>query len=93
MYNKICFGLLILIGILNFDLITGSNNLAKTKELHESIKQQQQVLTKIQQDNANLLATIKVLKDYPLSIEERARLDLGLVKPNEQFYHVVTIGD
>jgi len=91
MYFKICLSLLGLIVFLNFKLITSNNNLTKTTELYKSINQQKQVLAKIQQDNANLLKSIKVLRQYPLSVEERARLDLGLVKPNEQFYQVVTL--
>ena len=93
MYKKVYLALIALIVILNFKLFTGNNNLATTQELYENVKQQQQGLAKLQQDNANLLAAINVLKDYPLSIEELARLDLGLVKANEEFYQVVTIGD
>jgi cell division protein FtsB len=90
MYKTVCLLIIALIAFLSFKLINSNNNLAKTTNVYNEIKQQKQILANMQQENAKLLKDIKVLREYPLSIEERARLDLGLVKPNEQFYQVVT---
>jgi cell division protein FtsB len=91
MYNKICFGLFALICILNFKIITSSNGLDVTTNLYDEVKAHQQKLLNLERENNELLTSIKVMKDYPKSIEEKARLDLGLIKADEEFYQIITL--
>ena len=43
----------------------------------------------LQQRNDSLAAEVQDLKDGEAAIEERARSELGMIKPGEKFYRVV----
>lgn len=57
-------------------------------DLQEKIKQQTDINQQWQKKNAFLSADINDLKQGTQAVEERAREQLGMVKPGEVFYQV-----
>ena len=60
------------------------------KELNEDLTRQETQNRLQQQRNAILAADVKDLKSGLTATEEHARLDLGLIKPNETFVQLST---
>ena len=57
--------------------------------LEQQVEQQKRENAGLQQRNDALVAEVKDLKDGEAAIEERARSELGMIKPGEKFYRVV----
>lgn len=91
--NKILFALnlllLVLLANLQYHLWFGKGSYAEWEVLTQLIAKQQQENAHLQQRNRVLAAEITDLKTDDNAIEERARVELGLVKPNEVFYQIV----
>jgi len=58
-------------------------------KLEEKVRTQQADNAKLQQRNDALAAEVEDLKSGEAAAEERARNELGMVKPGETFYRVV----
>jgi cell division protein FtsB len=58
-------------------------------QLKKTIAELNNENTVLQQRNDKVAAEIEDLKDGTDAVEERARKDLGLVKPNEVYYQIV----
>lgn len=58
-------------------------------QLQDKVIVQRAENTRLQQRNDALSAEVKDLKSGEAAIEERARSELGMVKPGETFYRVV----
>ncbi|KQH73346.1 cell division protein FtsB [Xylella fastidiosa subsp. sandyi] len=67
----------------------GPGNSGEVRMLQVKIVQQHQESERLRQRNASLAAEVKNLKDGDAAIEERARSELGMIKPGEIFYRVV----
>ncbi|ARO69024.1 cell division protein FtsB [Xylella fastidiosa subsp. pauca] len=67
----------------------GPGNSGEVRMLQVQIVQQHQENERLRQRNASLAAEVKNLKDGDAAIEERARSELGMIKPGEIFYRVV----
>ena len=61
-------------------------------ELDRSLAQQRLANAKLKARNDAIDADVKDLKQGTEAVEERARLELGMVKKDEVFYQVVTTG-
>ena len=61
------------------------------QKLMQQIQQQTEVNQELQERNRILGAEVYDLKNGAEAIEEHARLDLGLIKPNETFVQMSTI--
>ena len=57
--------------------------------LGERVEQQRRQNEGLEQRNAALAAEVADLKSGEAAIEERARSELGMIKPGETFYRVV----
>ncbi len=57
--------------------------------LEQQVAEQKQKNEQLRRSNEKLSADLEDLKTGKEAIEERARSELGLVKPGEVFYHVV----
>ncbi len=59
------------------------------QELKLQVEQQRVENAKLKERNAALEAEVEDLKTGETAVEERARSELGMVKPGETFYRVV----
>ena len=57
--------------------------------LGQRVERQKRENAGLQQRNDALVAEVKDLKEGEAAIEERARSELGMIKPGETFYRVV----
>jgi cell division protein FtsB len=81
--------LLILLLALEVKLWTGDWSMREVWRLRERVSEQKQENQKLKQRNEALSAEVQDLKNGNEAVEERARSELGLVKPGETFYQVV----
>ncbi len=80
--------LLILAG-LQYRLWVGEGSLADVVRLNQEIDEQQLENERLLERNKVLAAEVKGLKSGLEAVEERAREDLGMIKPGETFFMVV----
>ena len=83
---------LVLAGILlalQYPLWIGKGSWMRVWELDRSLAQQRLANTKLKARNDSLDADVKDLKQGMEALEERARLELGMIKKDEVFYQVV----
>ena len=81
--------LLILLLALEVKLWTGDWSMREVWRLHQRVSEQRDENQKLKQRNEALSAEVQDLKNGNEAVEERARSELGLVKPDETFYQVV----
>ncbi|HOX72805.1 cell division protein FtsB [Dokdonella sp.] len=89
MLRYVALILLILIIALQVKLWAGQGGMNEVWRLEKSVAEQKQKNDELKARNDALLAEVANLKDGDEAIEERARSELGLVKPGEKFYQVV----
>ena len=88
------FGLVLLVLVallawLQYRLWFGAGGTDQVDELRARVEQQARQNEGLQQRNAALAAEVADLKSGEAAIEERARGELGMIKPGEVFYRVV----
>jgi cell division protein FtsB len=81
--------LLLLLAALQAKLWMGDGGLPDARALRKSVEQQRAENAKLEQRNDALSAEVEDLKSGEAAVEERARSELGMVKPGETFYRVV----
>jgi cell division protein FtsB len=81
--------LLVLLIALEVKLWAGQGGMAEVWRLEKSVAEQQHENDELKARNDALAAEVADLKGGTEAIEERARSELGLVKPGEKFYQVV----
>jgi cell division protein FtsB len=81
--------LLILLLALEVKLWTGDWSMREVWRLRQRVSEQRLENQKLKQRNEALSAEVQDLKNGSEAVEERARSELGLVKPDETFYQVV----
>jgi cell division protein FtsB len=81
--------LLILLLGLELKLWTGDWGMREVWRLRDRVAEQKIENQKLKQRNEALSAEVEDLKNGKEAIEERARSELGLIRPGETFYHVV----
>ena len=89
MLRYVALLLLILLLALEVKLWTGDWSMREVWRLRERVSEQKQENQKLKQRNEALSAEVQDLKNGNEAVEERARSELGLVKPGETFYQVV----
>ena len=89
MLRYVALLLLILLLALEVNLWTGDWSMREVWRLRERVSEQKQENQKLKQRNEALSAEVQDLKNGNEAVEERARSELGLVKPGETFYQVV----
>jgi len=81
--------LVVLLGWLQYRLWFGEGGTRAVEELDARVSQQRRQNDGLQQRNAALAAEVADLKSGEAAIEERARSELGMIRPGEVFYRVV----
>jgi cell division protein FtsB len=81
--------LLVLLGWLQYRLWFGSGGQREVAALRAQVHRQQRDNSGLQQRNDALAAEVEDLKSGEAAVEERARNELGMIKPGETFYRVV----
>ena len=80
-----------LVASLQYQFWLGEGGYFPHQALTQQITQQAEVNDELKERNRILAAEVYDLKNGAEAIEEHARLDLGLVKPNETFVQMSTI--
>ena len=81
--------LCVLLGYLQYLLWFGHNGVEDYTRLSKAVASHQQTNQQLSKRNKVLEADIQDLKLDLEGVEERARLELGMIKPNEVFYRVL----
>ncbi|RPE77159.1 cell division protein FtsB [Vulcaniibacterium tengchongense] len=78
-----------LFAILQYRLWFGEGGDRSVARLQRQVQQQARENAGLQQRNDALAAEVEDLKSGEAAVEERARSELGMIKPGETFYRVV----
>ncbi len=89
MYRLLALLLLVLIAALQYKLWYGEGSWTSEQALQQQVDDQRAENAKLKLRNAALTAEVEDLKHGQAAVEERARSELGMVKPGETFYRVV----
>ncbi len=81
--------LLIVFVLLQFKLWLGEGGFRDVARLEARVEGQRLKNDSLLQRNAELQAEVEDLRERLDAVEERARNELGLIKPAEEFYQVV----
>jgi cell division protein FtsB len=80
--------LVLLLLILQWQLWTGRGSVRDVAQLQETLADQKEANAKAALNNERLSAEVNDLKEGLEMVEERARQELGMVKPNEVFVQI-----
>ncbi len=89
--NYIIFLLLFLISTLQYDLWVGKGSIVEVKELEAAIALQVAKNKKLRERNDALSAEVVDLKNGLDAIEERVRNELGMIRRDETFFHIIEV--
>lgn len=78
-----------LIALMQYPLWLGKGSWLRVWDLDRQIQAQKEINRKLQVRNSAIEADVRDLKQGLEAIEERARYELGMVKPDEVFFRVV----
>jgi len=81
--------LVALLAFLQYRLWWGEGGRRSVADLRQQVEQQAHENEGLKQRNAALGAEVEDLKSGEAAVEERARSELGMIKPGETFYRVV----
>ena len=81
----VTIALLALLSLVHAELWFGKGGVPRVMELSGKLRDQKEVNATAKQRNAQLLAEVSDLKEGLEMVEEKARFDLGMVKPDEIF--------
>ncbi len=81
--------LAVLLVLLQFKLWVGTGSLAEVTRHTRAIAEQRQENAVLKERNRALDAEVQDLKQGLDAVEERARSELGMIKPDETFYQVI----
>jgi cell division protein FtsB len=87
--KTLAIALTALLAALQYPLWIGKGSWLKVWELDRSLEQQRGQNAKLKARNDALDVEVKDLKQGLEAVEERARLELGMIKKDEIFYQVV----
>lgn len=75
--------------ILAYTLVFGHNGIKQYQAVEVALEQEQNRALLLQKRNEDVSEQINDLMQGSIAVEELARSELGLVKPNERFYRVL----
>lgn len=90
--RSILFGLIALLVLLQYPLWFGSGGVYALWKLKREISVQREENAGLHERNQALAADVIDLKQGLAAIEERARIELGMIKQGETFYQVIEEG-
>jgi cell division protein FtsB len=79
--------LALIVAALQYPLWVGKGGWLRVWDVDRQVQAQRETNRQLEQRNAGLEAEVRDLKSGNEAIEERARFELGLIKPNEVFVH------
>ena len=85
--------LALLLALLQYKLWFGNGGQREVQALRMQVAKQETQNIALQQRNEALKAEVDNLKSGEAAVEERARSELGMVKPGETFYRVIEDGN
>ncbi len=85
--------LALLLALLQYRLWFGNGGQREVAALRTQVATQEVENLKLRQRNEALAAEVENLKSGEAAVEERARSELGMVKPGETFYRVIEDGN
>lgn len=77
--------LLSALGVIHAQIWWGRGSVSQVAQLRQQLADQQQRNAQAQDTNARLTAELRDLQDGLEGVEEKARHDLGMLKPDEVF--------
>jgi len=83
------FGFALLIALLQYPLWLGKGSWLKVSELDRQVAAQRATNAQLKARNDAMDAEVRDLKQGTEAIEERARMELGMIRKDEIFYQVV----
>lgn len=89
MYRLLALLLIVLTAWLQYRLWHGEGSWTSEQALVQQVEEQRAENARLRQRNAALIAEVEDLKHGEAAVEERARSEMGMVKPGETFYRVV----
>lgn len=82
------FILMVLLLIFHAQLWTGRGSIPSVRDMQQRLNEQTAKNLKSQANNDQLAAEVRDLKEGMEMVEEKARSELGMVKPNEIFVQI-----
>lgn len=87
---KLVFGLLIVLLLaLQYQLWVSEDGFPELRRLQRSVAQQKHENRVLTERNQVLTAEVRDLKSGLDALEERARSELGMIKPGETFFQII----
>ncbi|MEO8386202.1 MAG: cell division protein FtsB [Betaproteobacteria bacterium] len=86
--KTLTYVLFALIAAIQYPLWMGKGSWLRVWEFSTKVDQQKEKNVQLAARNAGLDAEVRDLKQGTEAIEERARVELGMIKPGEVFYQV-----
>jgi cell division protein FtsB len=86
----VTLGLVVLLALVHAELWFGRGGVGRTVDLSMRLRAQQAANAAARERNAQLAAEVRDLKEGLEMVEEKARYELGMVKPDEIFVQVST---
>ena len=80
--------LVLLLVVLQWQLWNGRGSVRDVSQLKDTLSQQKEANAKAALENERLSSEVSDLKEGLEMVEERARQELGMVKPNEVFIQI-----
>lgn len=80
--------LLALLAVVHAQLWFGRGSVPSVNRMQQALQAQQAANTQARQANERLAAEVRDLKEGLEMVEERARMELGMVRPNEVFVQI-----
>ncbi len=80
--------LVLLLGVVHAQLWFGRGSVGAVATLKQKLEAQQAANAQAQQANDRLASEVRDLKEGLEMVEEKARSELGMVKPNEIFVNI-----
>lgn len=80
--------LALLLGMLQYQIWTGRGSVQQASNMRQALEKQQASNAQLEAEVARLQSEINDLKDGFETVEEKARYELGMVKPNEIFVQI-----
>lgn len=84
--------LVLLLALIQYPLWFGKGGVLRVMELDGQLYAQKQVNSRLQQRNGGLESEVRDLRQGLGAIEERARYELGMVRPDEVFVQINPAG-
>ncbi|MBF6629851.1 MAG: septum formation initiator family protein [Comamonas sp.] len=85
----VTLSLLSLLGITHAQLWLGAGSMDRVAEMRSQINELHAANDVARKENDRLTSEVEDLRDGQEMVEEKARSELGMVKPNEMFVHIM----